>query len=77
MKFEKVVTAAHFETHCLRLLEEVRRTRQPLVVTCHGKPVAEIRPPSTGDTPDNALKGSILHQGDLISPLARTWDSAN
>jgi prevent-host-death family protein len=77
MKPEKVVTATHFKAHCLRLLEEVRRTRQPLVVTRHGKPVAEIGPASAGDTLVNVLKGSVLYQGDLVSPVAGTWDSAN
>ena len=77
MKPQKVVTATHFKAHCLRLLEDVRSTRQPLVVTRHGKPVAEIGPPSAGDTQVNALKGSVLHQEDLLSPVAGTWDSAS
>ncbi len=77
MKPGKLVTATHFKAHCLRLLEDVRRTRQPLVVTRHGKPVAQIGPPATGDTPVNSLKGSVLQQEDLVSPVAGTWDSAN
>ena len=60
MKTEKVVTATHFKTHCLRLLEDVRRTRQRLIVTRHGKPVAEIGPPSVPEPSVNALQGSIL-----------------
>ncbi len=76
MKPDRVVTATHFKTHCLKLLEEVRRSRQPLVVTRHGKPVAEIRPPSSRASV-NALKGSILHQGDLVSPVAGKWESAS
>ena len=77
MKSGKVVTATHFKAHCLRLLEDVRRTRRSLVVTRHGKPVAEIGPPSSCDVALNALKGSILHQEDLLSPVSGTWDSAN
>ena len=76
MKLQKVVTATHFKAHCLRLLEDVRRTRQPLVVTRHGRPVAEIGPPSAAGT-SNALKGSVLQQDDLVSPVAGIWDSAN
>ncbi len=77
MKSGKVVTATHFKAHCLRLLEDVRRTRRRLVVTRHGKPVAEISPPSSRGTSVNALKGSILQQEDLLSPVSGTWDSAN
>ena len=76
MKLQKVVTATHFKAHCLRLLEDVRRSRQRLVVTRHGRPVAEIGPPAAGDVP-NSLKGSILQQDDLLSPVAGTWDSAH
>lgn len=77
MKPDKVVTATYFKTHCLRLLEEVRTSRQPLVVTRHGKPVAEIGPPASRAASVNALKGSLLYQGDLISPVAGAWESAS
>lgn len=76
MKPNRVVTATHFKTHCLRLLEEVRRSRQPLVVTRHGKPVAEIGAPTSGVVSVNALKGSVVYQGDLLSPVAGKWESA-
>ena len=72
MKPDKRVTATFFKTHCLRLLEDVRSSRQPLTVTRHGKPVAEIGPPSSRGVSET-LKGSILYQGDLVAP----WDSAN
>lgn len=77
MKPDKVVTATHFKAHCLSLLEDVRRTRQPLLVTRHGRPVASIGPASSLDTTVNALKGSILQQEDLLSPVSGTWDSAS
>ncbi len=77
MKFGKVVTATHFKAHCLRLLDSVRRTRQPLIVTRHGRPVAEIGPVPIQHSNGNPLKGSILHQEDLLAPVAGTWDSAS
>ncbi len=77
MKAPRTVPATKFKTHCLALLEEVRETRQSLLVTRHGKPVVEICP----YVPKNAarvnpLKGSIIFQDDLISPLKVKWDSA-
>lgn len=69
----KTIAATKFKAHCLAILEEVRQTRQPLIVTRHGKPVAEISPYVEKENP---LKGSILHQGDLVSPLDVKWDSA-
>ena len=74
----KTVSASEFKSRCLALLEEVRRTRRPLLVTRHGKPVAEISPhvpvKSEGENP---LKGSILFQDDLIAPVDVRWDSAS
>jgi prevent-host-death family protein len=77
MKAVKTVPATEFKQHCLALLEEVRQTRQSLLVTRHGKPVAEISPdvPRERDSV-NPLKGSILYQGDLVAPFEEKWDSA-
>jgi prevent-host-death family protein len=73
----KDVTATEFKSRCLALIDEVHRTRHPLRITRHGKPVAEIVPPSAvADQDSNPLKGSILFQDDLIAPVAVDWDSA-
>ena len=70
MKPPRSVPATQFKAHCLALLEEVRETRQPLLVTRHGKPVVEISPyVLKGAARGNPLKGSIVFQNDLISPL--------
>jgi prevent-host-death family protein len=76
MKRPKSIPATEFKAHCLALLEEVRQTRQSLLVTRHGKPVAEISPYTPkSHAGENPLKGSIVHQSDLISPLNEKWDS--
>ncbi|MEK6613119.1 MAG: type II toxin-antitoxin system Phd/YefM family antitoxin, partial [Gemmatimonadota bacterium] len=41
---ESVVNATAFKAHCLEMLDAVRDTRVPLVVTKHGKPVARLVP---------------------------------
>jgi prevent-host-death family protein len=77
MKNPKTVAATEFKAHCLALLEKVRQTRQPLLVTRHGKPVAEISPYTPKDAEQtNPLKGSILFEGDVISAVEEKWDSA-
>ena len=77
MKTPKSVAATEFKAHCLALLEEVRQTRQPLLVTRHGKPVVEISPyMSRSSEQPNPLKGSLLFEGDVISPIEEKWDSA-
>ena len=78
VKSPKSVPATQFKARCLALLEEVRETRQPILVTRHGRPVAEIRPYAPSHVARvNPLKGSILYQGDLISPIDEHWESVS
>jgi len=35
-----VVTATDFKAHCLSLMERVRRTRRPLLITKRGRAIA-------------------------------------
>ena len=44
----KTIPAGHFKAHCLALLDKVARTRQPLIVTKRGKPVAKVVPTELG-----------------------------
>lgn len=64
------VAISEFKAKCLALLEQVRRTRQPIRITRHGKPVAEVVPPTA--IQDRAswigsMKDSKII-GDIISP---------
>jgi prevent-host-death family protein len=65
------VAISVFKAKCLALLEQVRRTRQPIRITRHGKTVAEVIPP----TPvlDRAawiksMKDTFEITGDIVSP---------
>jgi prevent-host-death family protein len=65
------VAISEFKAKCLALLEQVRRTRQPIRITRHGKPVAEVVPPTA--IQDRAswiasMKDSLEITGDIISP---------
>jgi prevent-host-death family protein len=67
------VAISEFKAKCLALLEQVRRTRQPIRITRHGKPVAEVVP-STAVADRAALIGSMRGKmqilGDIISPAS-------
>jgi prevent-host-death family protein len=65
------VSISEFKAKCIGLLEQVRKTKQPLRVTRHGKPVAEVVPVS--EPVDRAqliasMQGSGETLGDIISP---------
>ncbi len=66
------VSISEFKANCAKLLERVRRTRQPIRITRHGKTVAEIVPCSLAVIERNAMfrsmKGSMTIKGEIISP---------
>jgi prevent-host-death family protein len=65
------IPISEFKAKCLGLIEKVEKTRQPLRITRHGKPVAEVVP--TG--PDRKrnfvgdMLGTIEILGDIVSPV--------
>ncbi|MEJ7811437.1 MAG: type II toxin-antitoxin system Phd/YefM family antitoxin [Gemmatimonadaceae bacterium] len=74
----KRVPASTFKARCLKLMDEVAATGEPLVVTKHGKPVVRIVAAPAEEEPRpfvGRLKGSILYEGDLISPLDVKWEA--
>src|SRR5881394_3123358 len=65
------VSISEFKAKCLALLEQVRKTKRPLRVVRHGKPVAEIVPPTENvDRMEwiGSMQGSAVILGDIISP---------
>ena len=69
---ERRIPAGRFKARCLALLDEVEATGRALVVTKRGRPVARVTPLSEG-APD--LRGSVIAQGDLVTPLDEEWES--
>mgnify|MGYP001546228592 CR=1 FL=1 len=71
----KTISASQFKAKCLALLDEVASTHERLVVTKHGKPVAYLSPyEESKEKATNPLKGSIVFEKDLISPIDEDWE---
>ena len=71
----KSMPAGEFKARCLKVMEQVRTTRQPVVITKRGKPVAKLVPADTrGDDIFGCLKGVIKIVGDIESPLVPPED---
>ena len=69
------IGAGEFKAKCLQLLDEVESTREPIVVTKFGKPVAKLVPMPPAADLFGALKGSVVYEGDIISPLDVEWEA--
>lgn len=68
----ETIAVSKFKATCLAVLERVRRTKKPVLITRFGKPVAEVVPPPPAPRPDNwlgSLAGTGRIVGDIISPV--------
>ncbi|HUO25710.1 MAG TPA: type II toxin-antitoxin system Phd/YefM family antitoxin [Candidatus Aquilonibacter sp.] len=67
----KDVPISEFKAKCLGLIDKVQKTREPLRITRHGRPVAEVVPAG----PDRKRKflgdmiGTAKIVGDIVSPV--------
>jgi prevent-host-death family protein len=70
----RTIKASEFKAKCLKIMDEVAATGEPVVITKNGVPVTELIPARRRPkTLFGALKGSILYMGDIISPIDEEW----
>jgi prevent-host-death family protein len=69
----KQVSAAEFKAKCLALFDEVESRRSSFVITKRGRPVARVVPLPKSTT--SSLRGSLLHEEDLLAPIDAVWDA--
>ena len=71
----KTVAAGEFKTRCLTLMDDVKKTRAPIVITKRGKPVAKLVPiEEENDDFLGRLKGVIEIVGAIESPVVPIED---
>lgn len=74
-KSEHTMQAGEFKAKCLKVLDQVAHTREVIVVTKRGKPVAKVVPLERPDS--SSLKGSVTAIGDIVTPIKETSRSPN
>ncbi len=68
---------SEFKATCLAVLERVRRTKNPVLITRFGQPVAEVVPPSAPPLPKSwvgSMAGTGRIVGDVVSPAGKKSD---
>jgi prevent-host-death family protein len=71
------IAISKFKATCLAVMERVRRTRKPVLVTRFGKPVAEVVPPSQPVPRGRGLgsmAGTVIIHGDIVGPASDESD---
>lgn len=73
----KTIGAAQFKAHCLRILDEVDRSRESVTITKRGRPVAEVHPIGRKeDVAFGRLKSAVYSFQDPFSPAYdEPWDA--
>lgn len=74
-KIQKI-GAGEFKSKCLQLMDEVSKTKNPIIITKRGKPVAKLVPvESVQHGFFGCMKGSVRIVGDIVSPIDVEWES--
>lgn len=71
------ISISEFKATCLAVLERVRRTGAPIIVTRRGEPIAEVIPPpiaGAGAGWLGVMRGTAVIVGDLVSPAGASTD---
>ena len=74
----KTMRAGEFKARCLKVMDQVRITREPVTITKRGRPVAKLVPVDRrNDDIFGCLKGVMEIVGDIESPLVapEEWEA--
>ena len=74
------IAISKFKATCLAVLERVRKTGHPVVVTRFGQPIARIEPPVPAKKRIKlgSMAGTMTIHGDIVGPITdiSDWEAA-
>ena len=69
------LTVSKFKATCLAVVEKVAKSKQRVIITKRGKPIAEVIP-YEAETAAVPLKDTVAFMGDIVSPVAtEDWEA--
>ncbi len=72
----KIYKAGEFKAKCLRILDDVVREQEAVYVTKRGELVAAVvPPPAQQEALAESLKGSVVFEDNIVSPIDETWEA--
>ena len=72
----RTVKASEFKAKCLKIMDEVAATGEPVVITKNGLPITQLVPfRPKPETLFGALKGSVTIHGNIMAPVDAKWDA--
>ena len=71
----KEMPAGEFKSQCLAVMDRVKKTGEPVLITKHGKPVAKLVPASNAaDDIFGYMAGKVKIVGDIVGPITPLED---
>jgi prevent-host-death family protein len=74
----KEMAAGEFKARCLAVMDGVRASGEPILITKHGKPVAKLVPAqNNADDIFGYMAGKVKIVGDIVGPVTprEDWES--
>lgn len=72
----RTIKASEFKAKCLKLMDEVAETGEPIIITKNGRPVSRLVPyQHKPETLFGVMKDSMTITGDVISPIDVEWEA--
>ena len=75
----KKLSISKFKAHALKLIDNVSKTHEEIIITKRGLPIAKVIPNfSKNNKPvPGKLSNTLINENDIISPLGKEiWHSA-
>jgi prevent-host-death family protein len=69
----QTITISEFKATCVAVLDRVKRTGRPVLVTRRGEPVARVVPPAPSPRPKSwlgCMAGRVKILSDVVSPAS-------
>ncbi len=70
---------SEFKAHALKILDQVAKTQEGIIITKRGKPLAQIIPYRSSDMnpKPGKLANYLVFEKDIVSPLGeKMWDAS-
>ena len=75
----KTMAISHFKAQALKVLDQIARNHETLIITKRGKPIAQIVPyrDEAQQAEPGRLADTLVFEEDIVSPLGEEmWEAA-
>lgn len=74
---QEYIQAGKFKARCLKLMDQVQRTKKKIIITKRNKPIAQLIPVEEPEVSlFGKMKGTVHIVGDIIAPIDEVWDAS-